>query len=95
MLVAGMTGAGKSTFARRLAAVVELPYIELDALYHGPQWVPRPFDAVLREVDHIDLLRFRRPREARAWLRGLSPPTGHGPGEPRDRRFWHRTVSGG
>lgn len=34
----GGSGAGKSTLARRLAATLSLPYIELDALHHGPNW---------------------------------------------------------
>lgn len=41
ILVAGVTGAGKSTFCRRLAAASGLPYLELDALHHGPNWEPR------------------------------------------------------
>ena len=42
VLVAGAVASGKSTLARLLAAHWELPYAELDALYHGPQWQPRP-----------------------------------------------------
>lgn len=42
MLVAGLSGAGKTTLARRLAAVLDVPYTELDALHHGPGWVSRP-----------------------------------------------------
>ncbi|WP_321575525.1 P-loop NTPase family protein [Oerskovia douganii] len=41
VLVAGVSGAGKSTLAQRLAARLDLPYTELDALFHGPGWVPR------------------------------------------------------
>jgi len=40
--VAGASGAGKSTFARRVAAALDAPYTELDALHHGTAWVPRP-----------------------------------------------------
>jgi adenylate kinase family enzyme len=40
--VAGVSGSGKSTLARRLAALLELPYTEMDALFHGPDWTPRP-----------------------------------------------------
>lgn len=42
VLVAGAVASGKSTLARLLAAHWELPYAELDALYHDPQWQPRP-----------------------------------------------------
>lgn len=46
VLVAGVSGVGKSTLARRIADVWGLPYTEIDALYHGPNWMPRPsFDA--------------------------------------------------
>jgi len=41
VLVAGVSGVGKTTMARRLAAAWALPYTEIDALFHGPQWVPR------------------------------------------------------
>jgi adenylate kinase family enzyme len=36
--VKGSSGSGKSTLARELAARLELPYVELDALHHGPNW---------------------------------------------------------
>jgi adenylate kinase family enzyme len=36
--VKGTSGSGKSTFARELAQRLELPYVELDALHHGPNW---------------------------------------------------------
>ena len=51
VLVAGITGSGKTTFARELAARARLPFHEMDALYHGPGWVPlESFDA---DVDRI------------------------------------------
>ncbi len=42
VLIAGSTGAGKSTLAAELARRHRLPYTELDSLFHGPGWVPRP-----------------------------------------------------
>ncbi|MHA7175348.1 P-loop NTPase family protein [Arthrobacter sp. Sr24] len=41
ILVAGVSGAGKSTFARRLATLLGMKYTELDSLFHGPNWEPR------------------------------------------------------
>ncbi len=43
-VVVGVTSAGKSTLAERLARRFELKYIELDALYWGPNWQPLPLD---------------------------------------------------
>lgn len=42
VLVAGTSGAGKTTLAARLGVLLDLPHTELDALFHGPGWVPRP-----------------------------------------------------
>lgn len=42
VLIAGLTGSGKTTFARRLAERWGLTHVEIDGLYHGPNWTPRP-----------------------------------------------------
>jgi adenylate kinase family enzyme len=42
VLVAGVSGTGKTTLAARIAAITEGPHTEIDALFHGPEWVPRP-----------------------------------------------------
>jgi adenylate kinase family enzyme len=42
VLVAGTSGAGKTTLARAVAGVLGVPHTEIDALYHGAGWVPRP-----------------------------------------------------
>ena len=38
IVVRGVSGAGKSTFAAELARRLGLAYVELDALHHGPNW---------------------------------------------------------
>ena len=42
VLVTGTSGSGKTTLARALALKLNLPYTEIDALFHGPGWTPRP-----------------------------------------------------
>lgn len=42
ILVAGVSGVGKTTLAARIGGVLGIPHTELDALHHGPGWVPRP-----------------------------------------------------
>lgn len=39
--IAGVTGSGKSTLAERLSCQLDLTYIEIDSLFHGPDWEPR------------------------------------------------------
>ncbi|MHB8246481.1 MAG: P-loop NTPase family protein [Acidimicrobiales bacterium] len=41
VLVAGTSGAGKTSLAARLGQALELPHVEIDALFHGPGWTPR------------------------------------------------------
>lgn len=36
--VVGLSGSGKSTFARRLATALRTDCIEMDQLFHGPHW---------------------------------------------------------
>lgn len=36
-----MTGSGKSTLAKRLSSRLDLAYVEIDSLFHGPSWEPR------------------------------------------------------
>ncbi len=36
--IIGGSGSGKTTFGRRLAEILEVPFIEMDAIYWGPGW---------------------------------------------------------
>jgi hypothetical protein len=38
ILIKGGSGSGKSTLAREISRICHLPYVELDALNHGPNW---------------------------------------------------------
>lgn len=42
ILVAGVSGAGKTTLCREIARRSGIPHTEIDALFHGPGWTPRP-----------------------------------------------------
>ena len=49
VLVAGTSGAGKTTLAAAIGRVLAVPHVEIDALFHGPGWTPRPsFEADVR-----------------------------------------------
>lgn len=55
MWITGSSGVGKTTLARQIAARWGLPHLELDGLFHGPNWTqsePAEFRAaVQREID--------------------------------------------
>jgi adenylate kinase family enzyme len=48
--VVGVSGSGKSTLGRELATRLAVPYTELDAVFHQPDWVPLPKDDFRRRV---------------------------------------------
>ena len=48
--VYGPSGSGKTTVARQIGAALGLPVIELDALYHQPNWTPTPDDEFRAKV---------------------------------------------
>jgi adenylate kinase family enzyme len=47
-VIASASGNGKTTMGRELAERMGVPFVELDALVHGPGWTETP-DAVLAE----------------------------------------------
>jgi adenylate kinase family enzyme len=50
-VVVGASGNGKTTFSRRLAAKLGLPYIQLDELMHLPGWQEESVTNFRRKVD--------------------------------------------
>ena len=48
VVVIGTSGSGKTTFARRLAATLDTRCVELDELFWGPDWRPKPEAEFLR-----------------------------------------------
>lgn len=48
--VVGTTGSGKTTLARRIAEVLCIPHVELDALHWGPEWTEVPLEAFRRRT---------------------------------------------
>lgn len=51
--IIGTSCAGKTTLARRLSRLLQIPHIEWDALHWGPNWTPQPAEAfaeTLREA---------------------------------------------
>lgn len=42
IVVVGTSGVGKSTFAKRLATILSIPHVELDALHWEPNWTEAP-----------------------------------------------------
>ena len=50
IVVLGVTGSGKTTFARALAARSGCPHIEMDALHWLPNWTEKPTDDFRRDI---------------------------------------------
>src|SRR5919198_3265744 len=48
--VVGTSGSGKTTVARELARRLGVLHVELDALFHGPDWTETPVDEFRRRV---------------------------------------------
>jgi adenylate kinase family enzyme len=52
-VIASASGNGKTTLGRDLAGRLDVPFVELDALVHGPGWVETPDDVLRAEVEPI------------------------------------------
>ncbi|GII58379.1 hypothetical protein Pth03_67680 [Planotetraspora thailandica] len=51
--VVGNSGSGKTTLARRLAVRLGAPHLELDAVYHQPEWKPLADGEFRRRVAEV------------------------------------------
>ncbi len=49
--VVGTSGSGKSTFARKLAELLGSPHIEMDRLYHKPNWEESTPDELVEKLN--------------------------------------------
>jgi adenylate kinase family enzyme len=47
-IISTCSGHGKTTVGRQLASILEVPFVELDALVHGPNWTETPDDELRR-----------------------------------------------
>ncbi|HEX3852925.1 MAG TPA: shikimate kinase, partial [Polyangiaceae bacterium] len=61
ILIIGTSGAGKSTLGRVLAQHLDVPYVELDALHHGPNWQAATAQELLERV-------LRATDDPRGWV---------------------------
>jgi adenylate kinase family enzyme len=52
-LIASASGSGKTTTGRALAHRLGVPFYELDALHHGPNWKPATREELLASVEPI------------------------------------------
>jgi adenylate kinase family enzyme len=52
-VIGSASGSGKSTFGRALAAKLEVPFHELDALHHGPNWTEATPDELRAKVEPL------------------------------------------
>jgi adenylate kinase family enzyme len=52
-VTASASGNGKTTVGRELAHRLRVPFVELDALVHGPNWVEAPDDELRRLLDPV------------------------------------------
>lgn len=53
VVIASASGNGKTTLGRELARRLDVPFVELDALVHGPNWVETPDDELRARLEPI------------------------------------------
>jgi len=50
--VIGTSGSGKTTFSKKLAGILDIPYIQMDAIFWGPNWSAPCDEEFLPKVQH-------------------------------------------
>lgn len=68
VLVAGVSGVGKTTLAAQIADTIDAPHTEIDGLFHGEDWIPR--DEFLDDVRAL----VAQPRWTTEWQYSLARP---------------------
>jgi adenylate kinase family enzyme len=53
VVISSASGNGKTTLGRELAERLSVPFIELDALVHGPGWTETPDDALRARLEPL------------------------------------------
>jgi shikimate kinase len=53
VVMASASGNGKTTLGRELARRLDVPFVEMDALVHGPGWVETPTAVLRAQVEPI------------------------------------------
>ena len=53
VIIASASGSGKTTLGRELARRLEVPFHELDALHHGPNWTEATAEELRARVDPL------------------------------------------
>jgi adenylate kinase family enzyme len=52
-VIGSASGSGKTTLARELARRLDAPFVELDALVHGPNWTETPNDVLRAQLEPV------------------------------------------
>ena len=52
-IIASASGNGKTTLGRELARRLDVPFVEMDGLVHGPNWAETPNDELRRLIEPI------------------------------------------
>src|SRR6476646_7640561 len=52
-VIASASGSGKTTIGRELAERMGVPFVELDALVHGPNWTETPDDVLVAQLEPV------------------------------------------